>query len=478
VVSLPPEAGLADSRLSLRCIADYVAPTAGVGFMFMMVGLYLMKYATDVLLIPPVAMGTIFFAARIWDAVSDPVAGYLSDRTRTSLGRRRPWLLASVVPVAAAFVVVWSPPAALSGAETVAWMAAGVIGFYAAMTIFIVPHLSLGAELSLDYHDRTRLYGARHIVWNVGSIAALAGMALLIAATSPGSRADPRAVANRMALLVSAITAASIVWAVIRLRERPEHLGRGARNSLGAYRDVLANPHARLLLVVILIESLGGATIVVLTPYVAQYIIGRPDLTPLFILVYMLATISFVPMWLPLSRRFGKKRLWMFSMLLTAAAFGGMFFLEEGSVALISVLAFLAGLAGSCGAIISPSIQADVIDWDEYHSGDRKEGSYFAAWTFVFKSATGITLMLTGYVLEFSGFVPNREQPESARLAIQGLYSIFPLACYLLGALIFSRFALGEAQHRRIRSELDARRLRPSADVEPPLASAGRDELP
>jgi len=453
--SAPPSRG---ARLPLRQIGVYVAPTFGVGFMFMMVSLYLMKFATDVLLISPAAMGTIFFAARMVDALSDPLAGFLSDRTRTRLGRRRPWLLASALPVAAVYVMVWSPPQALSGPTAVAWMALGVIGFYTAMTVFMVPHLSLGAELSDDYHDRTRIYGARHIVWNLGSIAALGGMAMLIAASRPQVSPGPRATAVEIALVVSVLTGALIFWAVVRLRERPEFQGRGARSPFGAYRDVLQNPHARLLLVVILIESLGGATIAVLTPYVAQYIIGRPDLTVFFILIYMAATIGFVPLWLPLSRRFGKKPLWMFSMLLTAASFGGMAFLGEGDVVLLSVLAFFGGLAGSCGAIMSPSVQTDVIDWDYAETGERKEGSYFAGWSFVYKAATGITIMLTGYVLEFSGFVPNQPQPANVRAAILGLYSIFPLVCYLFGTLLFARFSLDEAAHRRIHTVLEERR--------------------
>jgi GPH family glycoside/pentoside/hexuronide:cation symporter len=436
---------------------DYVLPTAGVGFMYSLVALYLMKFATDVLLIAPAAMGTIFFAARLWDAFSDPIAGYLSDRTRTRLGRRRPWLLASALPIGLAFVWVWSTPASLSGETAVAWMAVGVFAFYTSATSFLVPHLSLGAELSDDTHDRTRIYGARHIVWTLGTVPALAGMGLLISASTPGSGAEPRELASSMAVAVAIVTLALVLFTVARIRERPEYLGRGARDPLAAWRDVLGNPHARLLLIVILIESLGGATIAILTPYVAEYVIGRPDLTVWFIAAYMFATVAFVPAWVPLSRRFGKKALWLFSMLLTAAAFGGMFFIEEGSVWLLAALAFLGGVAGSCGSIVGPAVQADVIDWDEYTTGERKEGSYFAAWLLVFKAATGVTIVLTGYALQFSGFVPNQPQGPAALFAILALYSLFPMACYLFGALLFSRFSLDDAEHRRIRRALDER---------------------
>lgn len=452
-LSTTSDSAVEEERLPFRAILTYSAPTFGVGFMFFLVGLYAMPFATDVLLMAPAAMGTIFFVSRLWDAVSDPVAGYLSDRTNTRFGRRRPWLAASVLPIAAAFIMMWQPPTFLEGGALVAWMAVAVVGFYTAMTVFIVPHTALGAELTDAYHDRTRIFATRHVTWTVGSVVAVFGMQLLINAE------QPRSLAAVSGWTVSAATVALILLASSLLRERPEYRGRGGSSPLASFSDVWKNPHARLLLVVFLIENLGSATIGVLTVYVAKYVIGRPDLTGVFILCYFAASILFVPMWLPLSRRFGKKNLWVFSMLLTAVAFGGMIFLTEGSIYLISILAVLGGTAASCGAMVGPSIQADVIDYDEYATGERKEGAYFAAWNFVFKSATGITIMLTGWVLQLSGFVPNQEQTEQVKFAILALYALFPLTCYAIGTVLFLRFRLDEKEHRRIRAALDARAL-------------------
>ena len=151
-------------------------------------------------------------------------------------------------------------------------------------------------------------------------------------------------------------------------------------------------------------------------------------------------------------------------MLFTGFGFGGMFFLEAGSDTLISVLAVICGLGAGSGAVVAPSIQSDVIDYDEYKSGKRKEGTYFATWNFVFKSATGITLMLTGFVLSSSGFVPNQEQAEATKLALLILYAIFPLVCYSIGALIFTRFNLNEVEYKKIRDILDSRKNVSSSD--------------
>ena len=90
--------------ISLITLIDYNIPTIGVGFMFFLVSLYLMKFATDILLISPVMMGFIFGLSRIWDAVTDPLAGYFSDRTNFPMGRRRPWMIASAPFVCFSFI--------------------------------------------------------------------------------------------------------------------------------------------------------------------------------------------------------------------------------------------------------------------------------------------------------------------------------------------------------------------------------------
>jgi len=434
-------------------ILHYVAPTFGLGFMFLLLAIQLMKYATDVLAMPAAVMATIlFFGRAVWDAVADPIAGYLSDRTNTRFGRRRPWLIGSIVPLSVTFVLLWSPPREASQTFLVVWMSAMVILFYTSSTAFLIPHSALGAELTDSYHDRTRIFGARHVLWTLGSFAAVAGLQAL------GSSNDKRRTIFWLGLGAAACTALATLWMIARVRERSEFQGRGGTRPYAALRDVMRNPHARLLLVVFGIESLGGATIGVLTPYVAEYVVRRPDIAPQAIGMYMLAAILFVPAWLPLSHRFGKKALWLCSMLLTAVSFGSMVFLSENAVPLLMVLAFAAGTAAGCGAMVGPSIQADVIDWDEHATGERKEGSYFAAWNFVFKVANGLTLWLTGLVLQFSGYVPNVDQTASVKMAMLALYGLFPMFCYGLGALLFSRFRLDAAGYAEIRSALDARK--------------------
>jgi len=146
-------------------------------------------------------------------------------------------------------------------------------------------------------------------------------------------------------------------------------------------------------------------------------------------------------------------------MLVGGLSFGGMFLGGPGDVALIATLSFFGGTANGCGAVMSQSIKADVIDYDEWRTGERKEGAYFAAWSFVFKGSGGITMMITGVVLQLVGFQPNAEQTETAKLAMRLLFAIFPLVCFGIGAVLMTRFSFNREEHARVRAEIDAHRV-------------------
>jgi GPH family glycoside/pentoside/hexuronide:cation symporter len=440
-----------DARLPLLDLLAYCLPAASVAYLGLLIGLYFFKFATDELRIEPAVIGTIFLVVRIWDAVSDPLAGYLSDRTRTPLGRRRPWLLASAIPMAFAGLGPWSPPAGLGGVGLVLWVAAGLLIWETVATTFAVPHTALGAELSMDHHERTRIFAFRHVASGIGFVSVAA--ALYAMTTS----SDKRGTALWLALAGGLCSTLFIGLCVARLREREEHRGRANAKPLVALADVWRNEHARLLLLVFGIESLGAATLGVLGPYLTQYLLGDESLFTPLLVSYFVPSLLFVAVGLPLSRRFGKKATWIGSMILSALSFGLLFFAAPGREWLIYASGVGAGIGGAIGAMVGPSVQADVIDYDEYVTGERKEGTYFAVWNFVRKCGSGVIGWLTGVTLQLVGFEPNVEQTETTLFAMRFLMGVFPFAAFAVGSLLFMRFGLTESEHARIRAELDAR---------------------
>ena len=116
----PGPAPVTARRVASGTVWLYASPMVGLGFVFFLTSVYHLKFATDVLGISPAAMGTILLLSRIWDGLCDPVTGFLSDRTRCRLGRRRPWIVAAALPVAATFALLWAPPASLDASQ-LAW---------------------------------------------------------------------------------------------------------------------------------------------------------------------------------------------------------------------------------------------------------------------------------------------------------------------------------------------------------------------
>ena len=114
-------------------------------------------------------------------------------------------------------------------------------------------------------------------------------------------------------------------------------------------------------------------------------------------------------------------------------------------------------MCSGAGAVVLPSIQADIIDFDEYQTGERKEGAYLAVWNLIRKASGSVVALLTGFVLQFSGFIPNVEQSDEVQLWILGLFCLLPAFCYLAGAFIWYRFSFNEIEHADVRKVLESR---------------------
>jgi Na+/melibiose symporter-like transporter len=446
---------MASSRIedapSLGTLLAYSVSAAPTSFSFLLFLVMYLKYATETLAASPAAVGAVFLAAKCINAIGDPLIGNWSDRTETRMGRRRPWLLVGG-PLAALFgFMAWVPPSSLVGASQIAWIAVSIVGFYMAYSIFEVPHMALGAEISLDAGGRNRLFAWRQVVRVLASlVAAVVGSRMI---------EQGRASTQAMSVVVSLLTVVLVVGGASRLpAERSEFRGRGGANPFRAVRDVLANPHARLLLTVIFIDSIGTGGIAVLTPFVIDHVVGRKDLLQALLATNFGATLLSVPIWLWLSRRFEKRRLMLWSMLASGLAFGSILFVGEGDWILVAISATTSGMAVSCSNTLGYTLKSEIIDLDEHKTGERKEGAYFAGWAFVQKLAAGLMIFVVGQSLEWSGFAPGAaRQSDLVRTTMVVLMGGAPLVCYLLGAVAFARFSLSETDHARIRAELDAR---------------------
>ena len=275
-----------------------------------LVSFYLLKFSTDVLLIAPAVIGSMLLLARVWDAVTDPLAGWLSDRTHTRLGRRRPWLLGAAVPFGGSVVMLWSPPESLEGSALTIWVGAAILLFYTAYTAFRIPHLAFAAELDRGYHERTRVFAVLQAVESIGMFAASGALFLLESAE------DPRGFARQMSVVMGAFAGVVILLPVWLVRERAEFQGKGGPNPIRSFRDVAKNPNARILVGVFFLEQIGFGALVALLPYLSDYVVVSPGRTAIYLSSAIAAMLVSIPAWVVLARRYGKQRVWLWCLYL------------------------------------------------------------------------------------------------------------------------------------------------------------------
>ena len=440
-------------RIPATTLFHYSMPIVSVTFIYMMVLVMYMNFATDALGIAPAFVGTVFFLSKIWDGVSDPMVGYWSDRTRSRFGRRRSWMLASAIPFAAMTVMLWSPPESLSEIQLKGWIVASVFGFFTAYTLFFVPQLALGAELSSSPVTRGWIFGARQVAVTLGMLFAFAFAAPLLG-DSETARSSARMLAGWGALAAAVL----IIGSTLALpKERADYVGRGSTHLVKAFRDVSRNPHARLLLFVYFIEIFGIGGTSSMTIYVLKYITKAADQLGFIFLMYTVPGLLAIPVWVWLGSRFERHRVWLFAMGLQAVGYGSMALQAEGRITLMICTSIVTGIGTACGQTLGQAIKADVIDYDEYQTGERKEGSYFAVWSLAGKLGTGLMIAIAGWALQGSGFERDVEQTVQVKRTILFLMGIAPMVCIAIGMIAFSRFKLSSVEHARIRAVLDQR---------------------
>jgi len=441
-------------RIGWTTLINYALPLAPMYLLYMMVTVVYMNFATDVLLIAPGVIGTIFFGSKLWDAVSDPLIGYLSDRTRLRIGRRKSWMYASAIPILAMSIMLWSPPLGLNESEQMIWVVVSVLGFYTAFTIFSIPQMALGLELSPSPHERARVFAGRQVTLTLGMLGAFI-IATPMIIDNPLARENATFIATSTALL---LCLAILVCTFCLPAERADYVGRGAKNPLAAVRDVVRNPHARLLLFVYFIEVFGIGATSAMTPYLLKYVIKAADYIGIVFLFYTAPAFLSIPLWVWLGKRYERHKLWRFAMGLQAIGYGLIIFQEEGRLGLMIASSIINGFATACGQTLGYAIKGDVIDYDELKTGERKEGSYLAAWSLAAKFGTGLMIALSGWALQWSGFIPNETQSETVNWTIKGMTGGAPFVCILIGMFAFSRFSLNGQEAERIRAAIDARK--------------------
>ena len=436
---------------------SYAAPALPLSALALSFYVFLPKVYTDYEGISLGEMGIIILLSRIWDAFLDPWIGRLSDRTRSKMGRRRPWMFFGVFPLALVLFFLFSPQLR-PGFIGVSWWFGGLAFlFFFFWTLVNVPYEALGAELTPDYHQRTQILAKRDGMLLLGTLLGGALPEILKRTFSAGAQQE----LSINGFLLALLSLGAVLLCVARIRERqpsglPSHSPPGL---FSTFAQALANRHFRILLCSYAISSLGAALPASLILYYVEDVLGS-DRGHLFLLIYLCTGFLFLPLWVLLSRRLEKKTTWLLSMFLNTIAFLFVLGLGKGDEVSYGILVFLSGIGLGATLAIPSSMQADVIDYDELLSGERREGLYVGLWSIVKKASAAVGAGVGFLLLERAGYTPDARGQgigESARSTLSFLYAGMPSICNLLAILVALPYGLNRAEHEKIRQELGKR---------------------
>jgi GPH family glycoside/pentoside/hexuronide:cation symporter len=443
-------------------VLAYALPAFALAIIGIPVYVYIPKFYTDVVGVPVAIAGLIVGLVRVTDAFTDPLMGVLSDRTRSRMGRRRPYLVWGVLPLAVALWALFCPPAGLTSGASIAWLATWLFLLFLAWTVVAIPYESLGAELSERYDERTVLLGTRDGFLIAGTLTAAIVPAVIGAVLGDGSEGAERARFFWLSVLYVPLLIGS-AWTCAALVPERVATPASATDLRADARAMLKNRAFLVLLVSYTIGAFGSNLPATLILYYVEQVLGSGR-AELFLLLYFVTGVVFLPAWIALARRWSKRNAWLVAMALNIGAFAGVYFLGRGDEWGYGILVTLSGVGFGATLALPSSMQADTIDYHELLTGSRREGCYIGVWSVFRKLAAALGVGVALFLLGRSGYEPGAEQPEEVIRMLRMLYAVVPCACNAVALLVALFYPIDRTVHAQIQQAIAQGRItKPSA---------------
>jgi GPH family glycoside/pentoside/hexuronide:cation symporter len=335
-----------------------------------------------------------------------------------------------------------------------AWFLLAYTLYFLFHTVYLVPYVALGAELTLDYHERSSLFALREGLVITGTLCAAAAPWLLTERLG-GERAAFHVFSTIFALLLAGL----YLNVALRLRERADYSRQPVNPLVPGVRRSLRNPPFRVLLAVAVLAGVPGGLSATLMPFFSEYVIQpeNPDaLLGMLLLGYFGSALLTLPVWLRVAQRVGKRNAQLASLALGAVSSAGIIFVGPGDTLYIGICIVGAGAGFGSISFLLTAMKADVIDYDELHTGRRREAQYSSFWMIVPKYVQIPSAAIPIALLGAMGYVANQEQTPQVIAALRGMFSVVPALCFGLGFVVLLRYPVSAEVHRGIRAGIEA----------------------
>lgn len=422
---------------------------------FMMTSMFLMVYMTDIAGLSAGVAGTIYGVTKIWAGAADLIAGQTVDRINTRWGRLRPWLLFGSTPLAIVFVLLFSAPAGLSPALTVAWIFLFDALFQLAYSFVNIPYGSLSAAMTQDSVDRSKLSGARSIA------SAVTGVLLSAVVAPQFNDTTGDDVRLRFTLTTIALAVVAVILYLICFKNAKEVVPRSA-TKISLKRTLTMIRQNRPLIVLCLGAFFLLASIFTMNAvgmYYARYILGNAAWYTFLALAQTVGTVIVASLVPGITTRFGKRNGYVGAAVVITVAFLLIYFVPDGNLMFAIVAWFLFGLGSGGTNALMFSMQADTVDYGEWKTGLRAEGGSYSILSFIRKTGQGVGGWAGAALIGAFGYIGGAEvQSESAQQGIRLATGILPAGLAILALVVMLWYNLSVDEHRDIVRQLNTRR--------------------
>jgi GPH family glycoside/pentoside/hexuronide:cation symporter len=414
---------------------------------------FLLAFYTDGALIAAGLASTALWVAKFWDAVNDPLFGWLSDRTTSRFGKRRVYMIFGALPLAISVALLWFVPRGLSDVWIFVWIVITFMFFDTMWTLTNVPYYALTAELTGDYDERASLTTFRMVL---GVPAYIVGAALtpvlvgLFAAKHTGY--------GVVGILYGGLAAVVLWIAAAGLRERKEIAeSKAEAPPLRSFLATLKNRPFVRLIAAYLVANVAFALVKTLLYYFLTYQLGMEDQVPVVMFLLLLFVGLFLFPWKMLSDRLNKGPAYALGLAIGGLAVAATFLLPQGPTPWVYVIAVVAGIGFSAQWVFPWAMVPDVVEYDRLETGEHRGGMYYGVWGLATKLSDALGIAASGWVLQLYGYLPNVEQSTHTLFGIRLFFGPVPLLFFAVALPLLVWYPITRASHAALRKKLEAK---------------------
>ena len=441
-------AAVKTTKLPLHVKMGYGVGDLGGNLFFTAMGFYSLIYLTDTVGIASALAGAAILIGKFWDAVTDPTMGYISDRTRSRWGRRRPYFLFGALPLLLAMWYFFSAPD-FQNRQTLGfiWTIIALCLLNTAYTVVNIPYGSLTPDLTKDFKERTSLNGFRFSFAVIGTILGAAVVLPIVNAASDSHKGY-----SNVGLIFGIIMAGTILITFFTVRETRQNQVVARQKFFSTFAVVFKNKHYLRLAAVYTLNLTGITFVQSMLLYYFKYIYQDADSSTIAMILLLGIAMICIPISVQISKKIGKKRTYQLALGILAVCCLAMFFFSHIlGMTFTFVVMGVAGVGLGFAYVPPFAMLPDVVEVDAVQTKSRKEGAYYGMWTFFSKIGVAVAAALSGAFLGLASFVPNVvDQTSSALFTIRLLIGPVPAVIFAAGILLVQRYQLDEKTYNSI----------------------------